>query len=113
MTSEGEIRAGTHYALSASISSGNINAPIKENADLLKKIALIVENITSVTSSFSFAESGCTIHFFKSKKVFFSYKPLNKMENQLSKEETSFTILRAENVEFKMVFKRKEHTLTF
>jgi len=61
----------------------------------------------------SFADSGCTIHFFKNREVFSSYKPLNRVEGQSSKEGTSFTILGSGNVEFKVMFEGRENTLMF
>ena len=110
---EGEIKPGMHYALSASINLSNIDTIIKENTDSLRKVALIAGNVLPATPSCSFADSGCTIHFFKHREVFSSYKPLNKVVGQSSEEGTSFTILGTGNIELKVVFKGKEHTLMF
>jgi hypothetical protein len=113
MTSKGDVTPGTHYALSTSINISDLDAILEENKDSLRKVALVAGDAPAPMSSGSFADSGCTIHFFKNKNVFTSYKPLNKMVGQSSKEGTSFTILGTGNIELKMTFKGKEHTLTF
>jgi hypothetical protein len=109
--SDGGIISRTHYALSASINSSDVNALIKENVDSLKRVALAAGNMPTLSSFF--ADSGYTIHFFKNREVFSLYKLLNKVEDQSSKERTSFTILGSGNIEFKAVFKGGEHTLMF
>jgi len=54
---------------------------------------LAAGNVPLSMSSCSFADSGCTIHFFKNKDVFTSYRPLTKVEGQSSKEGANFKIL--------------------
>jgi hypothetical protein len=51
--------------------------------------------------------------FLQKLGVFSSYKPLNKVVDQLLKEGTSFTILGTGNVKIRVMFKGTEHTLTF
>jgi len=78
--------------------------------DSLRKVTLIAGNILPASS---FANSGCTIHFFKHREVFSSYEPLNKVVSQSLKEGISFTILGTSNIELKVVSEGKEHTLMF
>jgi len=73
-TSDGDVRPGSHYAL-------------------FQKVALAAGHIPDSKTSCSFADSGCTIHFFKNKDVFSSYRPLDKMVGQSSKEGAKFNIL--------------------
>jgi hypothetical protein len=113
MNADGEIKPGSHYALSASVILDDIESILKENEASLKWVALAAGDIAGSASSSSFADSGCTIHFFKSWGVFSSYKPLNKVVGQSLKEGTSFTILGTGNINFKVLFKGVEHTLTF
>jgi hypothetical protein len=47
------------------------------------------------------------------KDVFSSYKSLNRVIGQSSKEGTSFTVLGTGNVELRVVFKGSKHTLMF
>jgi len=67
----------------------------------LKWVALAAGNIPGSMSLSLFADSRCTIHFFKNQSVFSLYKALNKVVGQSSKEGTSFTILGTGNIEFK------------
>jgi hypothetical protein len=113
MSPDGEVKTGTHYALSTSVAFDELDDIMKENADSLKRVALAAGIAPFSTSSSSFADSGCTIHFFKNRDVFSSYRPLNKVVGQSSKEGTNFTILGTGNVELKVVFNGVEHTLTF
>jgi hypothetical protein len=113
LTSEGAVKPGSHYALSAYVDLSNIDTILDENVDSLRRVALAAGNVPTSMTSCSFADSGCTIHFFKHKDVFSSYRPLNKMVGQSSKEGADFTILGTGNVELRVSFKGKEHTLTF
>ena len=112
-TSSEVVKPGAHYALSATLKAVDISAILEENAPSIERVALAAGNVPVSMSSCSFADSGCTIHFFKSRDVFTSYKPLDKVVGQSSKEGTDFTILGTGNVELRVVFNGTEHTLTF
>jgi hypothetical protein len=112
VTSDGEIKPSVHYALLVSFDHLSLKTILEENKDSLKRVALVAGNIPTM-SSCSFADLGCTIHFFKNKDIFSSYKSLNRVVGQSSKEGTSFTVLGTGNVELQVVFKGSEHTLMF
>jgi len=92
------MKPGAHYALLATTSVGDITAIMGENVNSLEKVALVAGSIPSTPFSL-FADSGCMIHFFKSRDVFTSYRPLSQVVGQLLKEGTNFTILGTGNVE--------------
>jgi hypothetical protein len=73
-----EIKSGSHYILLASMILNNIESILKENKALLKWVALAARDVARSVSSSLFANSGCTIYFFKNWGVFFLYKALNK-----------------------------------
>jgi hypothetical protein len=98
ITSDGEIKPGSHYALTASVTIADVNTILKENKNSLQKVALAAGSVPTSMSGSSFADSGCTTHFFKNKDVFTSYQTLTKVEGQSSKEGTSFKILGSGNV---------------
>jgi hypothetical protein len=112
VTSDSKIKPSTHYALSVSFDHLSLETILEENKDSLKRVALVAGNIPAMLSC-SFADLGCTIHFFKNKDVFSLYKSLNRVVSQSSKEGTSFTVLGTGNVELRVVFKGSEHTLMF
>lgn len=112
-TTEGAVQPGRHFALSATIMSGDIANLLRTNQPSIDKVALAVADIPASMSSCSFADSGCTTHFFKSRDVFTAYKPLDKVVGQSSKEGASFCILGTGNVELRVVFNGSEHILTF
>jgi hypothetical protein len=68
VTSDGEIKPSTHYALSASFSHLSLETILEENKDSLKRVALVAGNIPAMLSC-SFANLGCTIHFFQNKAI--------------------------------------------
>jgi hypothetical protein len=112
VTPDSKIKPSMHYALSASFDHLSLETILEENKDSLKRVALVAGNIPAMLSC-SFADSGCTIHFFKNKDIFSLYKSLNRVISQSSKEGTSFTVLGTGNVELRVVFKGSEHTLMF
>ena len=79
MTSEGEVKPGKHFALSASVDPDEINRLLEENLNSLQKVVLATGKIPPHSASSSFADSGSTIHFFKGHEVFTSYKELQKV----------------------------------
>jgi len=112
LTIDGVINPGGHFALSATLND-EVDKLVEENKSVLQKVALAASQVLPSISSCSFADSGCTTHFFKSQDVFANYKPLERMAGQSSKEGASFLILGIGDVEIKVVFNNVENTLTF
>ncbi|GLB45342.1 hypothetical protein LshimejAT787_2200050 [Lyophyllum shimeji] len=112
-TADGPVTAGTHYALSATFDENAIAKIIEENAPIDRKVALVATNNLDPLSSCLVADSGCTAYFFKSRDSFKTYKPLNKVVGQSSKESANFSVIGVGNVEVRVLHKNVEHTLQF
>ena len=96
---DGALTPGMHFVLLASADLNAIEELLEENTASLQKVALAAADVPISMPSSSFANSGCTIHFFKNQDVFTLYKALDKVVGQSLKEGTKFTILGKGNIE--------------
>ena len=91
----------------------NVEAIIRTNQPSIDRVAMITAKIPDAMSSVLFADSGATMHFFKSRSVFMEYKEVSNAIGISAKEGTGFSIAGSGNVSIRVVHNGEQNTLTF